>query len=219
MNVVSACLGVRADARRLLRQIVQDQRAGLKPDTVARRCLRVGDKFGFVFGNGMMANFLVEYYAKPGYGPRRALWLLLKTFLSALIRGAYARKIFRRFSGRIAVDGTALPWRSLTGVGAATVREVGLGFKLNHRAEDDPERFGVLAIHAGALALTPDLLAVHRGRGIATHRAWSAVASDMAIELDEPGTPYTIDGDIYHAQGNIEIALGPKLVFVKPRKD
>ena len=42
-----------------------------------------------------------------------------------------------------------------------------MGFKLVHRADDDPERFGVLAIHAPPLALALDLWAVHRGRGIA----------------------------------------------------
>src|SRR5262245_66531744 len=62
MNVVAASLRIRADPLRLLGQIVADSREGRALQTVSRRCLRVGDTFGFIFGNGMMANFLVEYY-------------------------------------------------------------------------------------------------------------------------------------------------------------
>ncbi len=217
MNVVAASLGLSAPPEALLAQLVEDQQAGRAPSTVSRHCLRVGGAFGFVFGNGMMANFLEVYYAKPGYGPGRALWILLRTVLSALIGGCYARAIFRRFAGRVLVDGQALPWRTFTGLGAATVREVGLGFKLNHRADDDPQRMGVLAIHAGPLALAPELLAVYQGRGISPARAWSAVASRLLIEPDEAQTTYTIDGDLYPARGAIEIAMGPELTFVRPR--
>ena len=35
-----------------------------------------------------------------------------------------------------------IEWPDFITIGAATVREVGLGFKLIHRADDDPERFG-----------------------------------------------------------------------------
>jgi diacylglycerol kinase (ATP) len=215
MNVVARSLGIRAKPERLLASLVKQARAGQAPETVQRRCLRVGGSFGFVFGNGLMANFLEEYYARGGYGAGRAVWILLRTFLSAMVWGGYARRIFRRFRGRVLVEGQALPWKSLTGVGAATVREVGLGFKLNHRADEDPDRFSVLAIHAGPVTLAADLVPVHRGLGIAPRRAWSAVATKLVIEPEEPEISYTIDGDLYRASGPLEIGLGPMLRFVK----
>ncbi len=217
MNVVSASLGIRANAETLLEQIVADTRAGTPCATVVRHCLKVGNAFGFVFGNGLMANFLEAYYCKPGYGPRRALWILARAFFSALVGGAYARRIFRRFSGRVTIDGKPLPWQDLTGVGAATVREVGLGFKLNHRADDDPQRMGVLAIFGDAVGLAWDLLPVQRGRGVSPKRAFSDVASQLVIEPAQENTVYTIDGDLYHATGKIEIRLGPELRFIRPR--
>jgi diacylglycerol kinase (ATP) len=215
MNVVARSLGIRAKPERLLTGLVKGAKAGRPPQTVARRCLRVGGSFGFVFGNGLMANFLEEYYAKGGYGAWRAMWILARTFASALVWGSYARRIFRRFRGRVLVEGQPLPWKSLTGVGAATVREVGLGFKLNHRADEDPDRFSVLAIHAGPVTLAADLVPVHRGLGIDPRRAWSAVASKLVIEPDDSEISYTIDGDLYRATGPLEIALGPQLQFVK----
>src|SRR4029077_5349341 len=124
------------------------------------------------------------------YGPARAAWLLLRGLGSAFIGGPFVRPLFKRLEGTIPVYGQLLERTTFVGVGAAPVREVGLGFKLNHRADDDPERFGVLAIHAPPLALVADLRAVHDGRGIAASRAWSGVASTLEVAPE----PQVADG-------------------------
>lgn len=218
MNVVASSLQIRERPETLLRTIVEGHRAGRPPETIRRRCIQVGDQYGFVFGNGLIANFLTEYYGPSGYGTARAIWLLFRVFGSALVFGPFARRVFRRFEGGVSVDGQPLQWPQFVGVGAATVREVGLGFKLNHRADDDVERFGVLAIHAGPLALLPDLAAVHAGRGIAPSRAFSTVAS--TLEIDPRGAPmsYTIDGDLYRANGPLRVTVGPPIHFIKPQR-
>ena len=76
------------------------------------------------------------------------------------------RKLFRRFEGTVSVDGKRSTGR-LRRVAAGTVREVGLGFKLVHRADEDTERFGMLAIHSRPWPCAPDFPAVHAGRGVA----------------------------------------------------
>lgn len=217
MNVVASSLGIRAQPERLLVQLAEDLRAGRAPELVERRCLKIGDSFGFVFGNGFIANFLEEYYGRGSYGAMRASWILMRTFASGVVLGGYARRMFRRFEGRVWVEEQLLPWTSLTGVGAATVREVGMGFKLNHRADEDRDRFSVVAIHAGPVTLAADLLPVHRGQGIDPSRAWSTVASRLVIEPAPECAAYTIDGDLYRANGRLEIGLGPMLAFVRPR--
>jgi diacylglycerol kinase family enzyme len=217
MNVVTSSLGIRASAVPFLERMAAMSRAGQAPKLLYRRCMCIDGTLGFVFGNGLLANFLVDYYEGGAYGPARAVWLLFRLFCSALIRGPFVRRVFRRFRGRVTVDGNVLDFPDLMAVGAATVREVGMGFKLLHRADDDPERFAVLAIHAGALALVQDLLAVRTGRGISPRRAQSALAVEMRIEPAEQGTPYTIDGDLYRTTGPMRITIGPKLAIVDPR--
>jgi hypothetical protein len=118
----------------------------------------------------------------------------------------------------VKVDGKALEWPSFASVGAATVREVGLGFKLYDRADDDPDRFGVLAIHAGPLALLPDMPAVHAGRGIPPARAFSTVASTLDVSSKASRMTYTIDGDLYHTSEPIHVSVGPAIDFVKPER-
>jgi diacylglycerol kinase family enzyme len=217
MNVVAASLGIRERPSTFVASLAAAARAGRPPDLLHRRCMKVGTQFGFVFGNGLMSNFLEEYYGTGRYGPARAAWLLLRAFCSALIGGPFVRKLFRRFEGTVRVDGVALERTKFVGLAVGTVREVGLGFKLVHRADDDPERFGVLAIHAPPLALVPDFPAVHSGRGIAPRRAFSTVASTLDIQpLPGARMGYTIDGDLYYADGALSIAVGPAIRFVRP---
>ena len=217
MNVVASSLGLlgrpEAILEALVGQLILASRAGTSLRTISRHCLKVDDAYGFVFGNGLMANFLEEYYAAEEYGSRRALRILAHTFTSGLVGGGYARKIFRPFEGTVVVDGQPLPWQRLTGVGAATVREVGLGFKLNHRADDDPEQFGVLAIHGSPVALSLDLAPVHRGTGISPKRAYSALGRSMRVEAAAGESAYTIDGDLYRSRAAISVDLGPTIRF------
>jgi diacylglycerol kinase family enzyme len=217
MNVVATSLHVRERPTTFLAAVVADARAGRPLDTIRRRCIRVGSHLGFIFGNGLMSNFLGEYYGTGRYGPMRAAWLLVRGFCSAMIGGDFVRRLFKRFEGTVRVDGVPLERTSFVGLLAGTVREVGLGFKLIHRADDDLERFGVLAIHASPLALVPDLWAVHAGRGMAPRRAYSAVASTMEIvPRDGAGMTYTIDGDLYRTDAALSISMGPSISIVKP---
>jgi diacylglycerol kinase (ATP) len=218
MNVVATSLRIRTRALPFLRRLAQLTQEGKAPATMSRRCMQVGDEYGFVFGNGILANFLVEYYAGGRYGPARALWLLFRLFLSALVRGPFVRRVFKRFRGRVTIDGKALDFPDLMAVGAATVREVGLGFKLLHQADDDPDRFAVLAIHAGARELVPDLLAVRTGRGVSPAHALSTTALQLDIEPLETDMAYTIDGDIYRSREPVRITLGPKVAIVDPNR-
>jgi diacylglycerol kinase (ATP) len=217
MNVIAASLGITERPYTFIHHLVDSARGGAPLETLRRRCIQVDDQFGFIFGNGVMANFLNEYYAPGGYGPARAVWLLLRLIGSAVIVGPFVKRVFKRFQGVVKVDGVAIEWPDFVTIGAATVREVGLGFKLIDRADDDPERFGVIAIHAGPLALIQDIMAVRAGRGVSPSRAYSVVASTLDIEPAEKVMAYTIDGDLYRRTGPLRISVGPAIDFIKPQ--
>ncbi len=216
MNVVASSLDLRARPESVLAELAASDRRAARPTTLHRRCLRVGNDYGFIFGNGLLANFLEEYYARGRYGTSRAVWIIFRILVSLLTTGRYARRVFRRFRGRVEIDGTPLPRTNLTGVGAATVTEVGFRFKLHHRADDDPERMGGLAIHGGPISLLLDVLDVRLGRGLSPKRAASFVASRVVLEPEDEETTYTLDGDLYVAHGPLAVELGPPLEIVKP---
>jgi diacylglycerol kinase (ATP) len=216
MNVVAASLGIRVKPEDLLAELAAGERSGQSPFTIHRRCLRVGIHYGFIFGNGLLTNFLEEYYARGRYGTRRALWVLFHILISLFTTGHYARRVFRRFRGRVQVDGNLLPRTDFAAIGAATVSEIGFRFKLHHRANDDPDRMGGLVIHGSALSLLLDVLPVRLGRGPSPKRATSFVANRLLIEPEDQETAYTLDGDLYVSHGPLTIEVGPALEIVKP---
>lgn len=216
MNVVPRSLGLTAAPVAFMSQLASHIRAGHAPRVLTRRCLQVGAQYGFVFGNGVVAAFLEEYYATSSYGAARALWVGMRAVSSKLAGGAYGARALAPFSGRVLIEGEALPGLRFTAISAATVREVGLGFKLNHRADEDPDRFNVVVIKADPVALLADLLPVQFGQGIAASRADSRLATWVRLEPDRPGMAYTIDGDMYRSQGPLDLRIGPVLRLVRP---
>jgi len=216
MNVVATSLRIRERPSVFLTALVDADRNCRSLETIRRRSRRIGDELGFLFGSGLPANFLAEYYAPSGYGPGRAAWLLCRAFFSALWHGPFIQRLFKRFEGSVRVDGEQLEQTAFVGLMAGTVREVGLGFKLVHRADEDPDRFGVPAMHSAVLSLTFDVVAVQRGRGIAPQRAFSAVASRMDVQSKNGTMSYTIDGDLYRTNEPVTISLGPHIDFLKP---
>lgn len=217
MNVVASSLGIRVKPETLLAELAENQRASIRPTTFFRRCLRVGNDYGFIFGNGLITNFLEEYYARGSYGGWRALWIVFRTLISLVTTQSYARRIFRHFRGRVQIDGAYLERTDLTGIGIGTVSEIGFRLKLNHRADEDPERMGGLAIHGGPLSLLLGVLDVRLGRGLSPKRAMSFIASRVLIEPEAPVTLYTLDGDLYSARGPFTVELGPTLEIVRPK--
>ena len=70
MNVVATSLAIRERRAVFLQAIIDAARDGRSLETIRRRCLRIGDKLGFLFGNGLPANFLDRVLRRPGdYGP------------------------------------------------------------------------------------------------------------------------------------------------------
>ncbi len=110
MNIVASSVGMKlraADALAL--------GATASPRTVRRWLLRIdGDRYGFLFGNGIVARFLELYYEKPDPTPFDAGWLLARGVASTVVGGPLIRQLTRRFDGEVVVDGVAWPtagWR------------------------------------------------------------------------------------------------------------
>jgi diacylglycerol kinase (ATP) len=217
MNVVPRSLGLAAPPVAFMEHLAQCQRSGIAAATIERRCLQIGSQYGFVFGNGGVAGFLDEYYSTGSYGAGRALWIGIKSMSSNLAGGDYGKHTLAPFSGSLELDGQVYPGTSFTAICAATVREVGLGFKLHNRADEDPNRFNVVVIKGNPLALLADLLPVRLGQGMSPSRADSLLASSIRLIPSHGDMPYTIDGDMYRSAGPLQLRIGPSLRLARPQ--
>lgn len=213
MNTIANSYGIRGEPSKLLFELVDRYHNEEPFDVFDKEILRIGDVYGFIFGNGVIYNFLDAYYKTGRASPTTAARLLLRAIGSALVGGRLATELTRRFHGRITVDGTTWAKDDFISVAAACVEQVGLGFRPFYRW-NEPGTFPILGIHVPSpLGLIAELPRIHAGRPMSRHKVIDQVARNVLFEADE--VSYTIDGDTYTARGELRLSVGPKLRFIR----
>lgn len=219
MNTIANSLGIRGETRSLLLELVDKQRRSVLSEIPAfdKAILQVGDRYGFIFGNGIIYNFLHEYYSTGHPSPSTAAQLIARAAASTMVRGPLSRRIYRRFRARVTVDGERWAWDDFTAVAASVVAQIGLGFKPFYRCDEDPARFAMLGIHTNALGFVTELPAIHRGRPMRRDKVIDVVAGEALFEplVDEGELEYIIDGDTYTCAGPLRLQTGPRLTFLR----
>jgi diacylglycerol kinase family enzyme len=215
LNTIAAGIGLRGKPQDVLYEVIERYHQGDELRYVERNLLRIGDKFGFIFGNGLIANFLEAYYATGKPSPAMGAKLVGRAVFGALFRTRFVKQLFRRWVGQVTVDGEAWARKDFAAVAAASVTEIGLGFKPFYRTLEKPDHFAVLGIHCTPLALALELRRVHRGQAIRRDRTISQVAREVRLQAEEPFS-YTIDGDLYGGARDLVLATGPRVKLVLP---
>jgi diacylglycerol kinase (ATP) len=222
LNTIAKGLGIRGRPDDLLFSVLDHYHNREPIPYIERPLLRVQSdgepQYGFIFGNGLIAHFLEAYYATGKPSPLTGGKLLVRTVLSALFGTPLVKALFRRFVGQVRVDGEAWARTDFTTVTAATVPEIGLGFKPYHRYAEKPDHFALLGIHAGPTAVAAELPRVWMGKPMRRDKAISAVARHVEIGSDQP-FGYIIDGDSYPArpgQTQVTVSTGPTLRLLIP---
>ena len=220
MNTVARSFGIFGDAPKLTFELVDRHRRGLLPTIpwFEREILQVGDAYGFIFGNGIIYNFLHEYYATGNPSPATAAQLILRAAGSTMVRGPLARRIYKRFHARVVADGDRWACEDFITVAAAVVEQIGLGFKPFHRVHDADHSFALLGIHTDAVGFVSELPNIMAGKPMRRDKAIDQVARHVVFEADEP-LEYIIDGDTYVQEsgkgGSLTLRVGPKLRFLR----
>jgi diacylglycerol kinase family enzyme len=215
LNTVATGLGIRGTPQDILWYVIDRYHAGEELPVVERPALRVDDQYGFLFGNGLVANFLEAYYATGRPSPATGAWLMGKTVAAALLRLPFGKKLFRRTNAHVTVDGETWARTDFLTILAATVPQLGIGFTPFHRCWETLEGFALLGIHCGPLGLAMELPRIYRGKPVRRDKAISAVAREVKIVTDEE-VPYTIDGDLHRKKGEMTLGTGPVLKLVVP---
>lgn len=220
MNTIARGFGVRGSPPKLLHRLIEARRQGSMPPAVERPLLRVtadGEtSYGFIFGNGVVYNFLSEYYAHEDVSPTVAARLLARSVASVLARGELAGRLFRPFRAAIEADGA--PWLDgeFVAVMASNQPELGLGFRPFARCGERPDAFHVVAITGPHMAVVRALPTI-RVAGRLTDRPGfeDRVCGALAFRSDT-SIGYTIDGDIYTTDGPVLVEAGPRVRVLVP---
>jgi diacylglycerol kinase (ATP) len=230
MNTVANSVGVgKGRPEGILGRLLRDyaQRAAAPLENVERHVMRIGPRdaragqrthYGFLFGTGVVAGFLAEYYRGGDPTPLVAAKTLARAIGSAFIGSEMIRRMAKPFRGSVVLD-DATRWdeRDYLAVAAGTIPNIGLNFRPFYRYAEQPGHFHVLGIHASPVAFVKELPRIHRAEPMRPGKTYEAVASHAVVRSADGTVRYMIDGDLHEARGDLNIGVGPrvKLVIVR----
>ena len=173
-------------------------------------------KYGFLFGTGVVAGFLSEYYAfgQPP-NPVVAAKTLLRGVGSAAVGGAMIRRMAEPFYGSVELgDGTVWRERDYLALAAGTVDQIGLKFRPFYRFEERPNTFHLLGIHASPMGFVRQLPRVWRAAPMQPGHTYEAVTAQATIRSPKAPLRYMIDGDLHECEGPLRVSIGPRVRIV-----
>ncbi len=212
MNTMATGVGIRGRPDQLLGQLVQAYHSGQPLRTTERNCLLVNDQAGFLFGNGMLANFLEVYYQGSEPSPVKGARLLAQAVLSTMVGGAFSRRLRRRVRMRVTVDGHTWDSQDWLTVAIGTVDNIGLQFRPFPRVVGTPGHLEIIGVQGTLGDLAKVLPAIRLARPL-NHPAFpNSLAKEVILEAEEP-MGFMVDGDFHSAGQRLEIRPGPRITF------
>jgi diacylglycerol kinase family enzyme len=218
MNNVTDSFGIRGTPMRILGQLCAAVASGAEPKITRRAMLRVSDgeveRLGFIFGTGLMANFLKAYYAEGETSPWTAAWMAAKVCSSVAVQGPLFEKLSDKERHIIHADGDLWLDKELFCLMCATTEQVGLGLSPFTSAGRHPDRFCALALEGPMLSIVTALPAIWRAAPMTMRGFEERLLQWLEVQLPRK-FDYTIDGDLYVAE-RLSLTMGPVLELYIP---
>jgi diacylglycerol kinase (ATP) len=224
MNTLARSVGVsRGRPDELLERLVHDctARDGRPLPSVERHVMSIvpsrGGRVqrGFLFGTGVVAGFLAEYYRTGNPTPLVAARTLARAIGSAIVDGPAIRRMAQPFHGSVVLDeGPTWDERVYLTVTAGTIADIGFNFKPFYRYREQPSSFHILGIHASALSVVRELPRLRQGKPMRSGIAFDALSRRAVVRSADGRIAYMIDGDLYETPGELEVAIGPRIKLV-----
>jgi diacylglycerol kinase (ATP) len=216
MNVVAESIRcIHGSPERVLARVAHDHRRGGTYVTVERELLAVnGEGYGFLFGLGVIVNFLRTYYTSPRPGALWAASLVARYSASALFGTSLARSAFQAFEADIDVDGERVPFRRFTTVLAMAIPDLPLGFRPGYLAARKHGYFHFLGGPISATTIVRNLRRFRRGLPVREETLYDNLAREVRIVFDRP-SHYMVDADILGPVDHLRIAAGPRVTLIR----
>jgi len=219
MNTIAHGIGLTGRPEKILGRILARSEGQISQPTVVRHLMRVRDglgpeRYGFLFGNGVISNFLEAYYEGGDPSPWKGFKVLARATLSALFGGGFAARLTRPSPVRVSLDGTHWSPSSWMAVTAGTVDDMGLGFKPFWSVVGHPGRLQVLGFACSAPTLAM------RIPGTLLARPWhhpdilDQLGQRLVLQADEP-ISYMIEGDFHRGGQQVEVSIGPPVRLIR----
>ncbi len=220
MNTVANAIGVpkgRPDG--LLASLIAryNERMENPLQVVERNVMRVGDRYGFLMGTGVIHGYMSEYYRHPEPNPLHAAKTLFDACRSVVLNRP--TPVMQRWEGRVEFpQGPNFPDRDYLCIAAGTVDQIGLGFRPFYRAPQAPGCFHILGIHTTPIGFVKKLGDVWRAKPMGEEHTHESVTTQATLHGRSGIVRYVLDGDIHEHRGPLEMRTGPRVKLIVEHK-
>jgi diacylglycerol kinase family enzyme len=214
LNTVARSFKIKGRPEHTLYNIADRYGEGLPLNTQQANLLKVNDRYSFLFGNGLIANFMHTYYTGGKPSPFLGVKTLFRGLGSAAAGTQLTKDWFKKVEAKVWVEGEELPLNRFTSILAATIPDIGVGFKPFFRAFERLDSFHVLFYTCTPGQFAAELPNIYMGRPNRPRMGMEMLAKRIVVEASEP-FHYTQDGDMYVCRdGRMEISIGPRITVV-----
>jgi diacylglycerol kinase (ATP) len=176
---------------------------------------RLPEKYGFLFGTGVVYGFLSEYYREGPPNPVVAAKTLLRGVGSTVVGGEMIRRMAAPFRGRVEMDdGTVWEERDYLAIAGGTIDQIGLNFRPFRRYDEKPGTFHLLGIHSSPMSFVGQLPRIWRAAPMKPGHSFEAIPRRATILSSERHIRYMIDGDLHECEGPLKVSIGPRVRIV-----
>lgn len=209
MNIVARSTGWLGRPPQALQRVLEGH---TRPRTVST--LKVGDLYGFLWGNGLLARFL-EVYEEGDPTMVRAATILVRGAASAVVGGPFVQRLTRRWVGRVELDGEPLERTDWLAVAAGTVEQIGLGFR-PFRFTSEPGAMHAVGLGSSVARFAFELPRVYGRRPLAAADNLERRVRSIHLVAETP-IGFMFDGDFHRGGPELTVELGPDVRFLVPR--
>ena len=219
MNTVAHGLKIRGTPAEILDYVVQRYHADAPMPTVRRSLLEInGTDYGFLFGNGVISQFLEPYYEGGNATPLKAVILMVRGIFSSIFGGSFAKRITQPFVGEVTLDGHPWPSNRWMLLAAGTVDDIGFGFRPFWQATLHPGTMHVIGTFGESpMAIVKELWRIFRAQPIEGHEWHDDLGRELVLRSDRPIT-YMVDGDFHRGGTELRLKVGPPVDFIIPER-
>jgi len=210
MNNVATSIHLNGDGNSILQRAVSALKKGNEYTLITLNTLKIKNKYCFLFGNGITADFLDTYYS-IGKSYVKLIRLITNTIVDAFANSSSS--LFKGFEGKIVCDSQALEYKKVLGILAGSVETIGMGFYPLFRANEKADAFHVIVCAMKPRDVVKQIVKLKKGVPIHHEQYFEATVKEISIYAEKPFV-YTMDGDLYQSDGTLKVAIGSPVQFI-----
>ncbi len=213
MNNVADCLKIRGTPETILSRLIYRYHQDVEFQIVNLPLLKVNNIYGFLFGNGLLYRFLVDFNKVLEPTKLRAAWMLFFAMCHAYCNSKRGAELCQRVDADVLIDGKPWPFKNYVTIYAGTVETLGLGFFALYRTRTEPGKFQINAFSMPPRQVVNTFPRILMGKKVGSEHYLDAIATEVKILTKEP-QGFMLDGELYPAVSEIKLSLGPTLQII-----